>query len=128
MSRGSFGSCLLAILAAAAGGIATAAPSSPGAEEMLRSVRPILDRSLDASGIGAGAEREAWAERFRERVLSLALQARGSRSDFRAARRLDRLLHDSLLRKYRFDADSLTDPLQRGEFNCVSAALVEGIA
>jgi hypothetical protein len=120
--------CLLTALLAAAWGAAVASAPIPAGDEAMQAAQPLLDRALDASGVPEGEARDALTARFVERVLPLARTARESRSDLGAARRLHRLLHKSLFQKFSFDVPGIPELLERGEFNCVTAALAEGIA
>jgi hypothetical protein len=45
----------------------------------------------------------------------------------RRARRVHRYLHDHVFAQYRDDADGVDDVLARGDFNCVSSTLLEGL-
>src|SRR5690348_3446965 len=120
MARWLLRGCFVAVVAAALGNAAWAAERPVPGPETLRPVRPLLDLTLDASGIPDGPEREAWVGRFAKRVVPLVQEAAEARSERRQATRLHRLLHARLFLKYRFDADEISNLLDRGEFNCVS--------
>src|SRR5262249_61085025 len=61
-------------------------------------------------------------------LVPLAEKAARARSSYRASKALHRLLHERLFRRFSFDAPGMADLLDRGEFNCVTATLTEGIA
>jgi hypothetical protein len=60
-------------------------------------------------------------------VVEVAERVGNVRSPERRARRLHRVLHDRVFARYQDDADGIDDVIGRGEFNCVSATLVEGL-
>src|SRR5262249_7266046 len=61
-------------------------------------------------------------------LVPLAEKAARARSSYRASKALHRLLHERLFRRFSFDAPGMADLLDRGEVNCVTATLTEGIA
>jgi hypothetical protein len=107
------------LLALAFHGMATAQPD-------LDAIHPILRSIFDASGLNEG-ERRAFEIRFDALARDVAARIGNVRSPERRARRLHRVLHDRVFVRYRDDADGIDDVIARGEFNCVSSTLVEGL-
>lgn len=89
-------------------------------------VHTILKSVFDASGV---TERESRTLTARFDALAVEASARFAavRSPERRARRLHRFLHDRAFLHYRDDADGIDDVLARGDFNCVSSTLLEGL-
>lgn len=86
----------------------------------------ILANVLRASGV-TEHESGVLTSRFDALAKETALRFGTIRSPERRARRLHRYLHDRVFVHYRDDADGVDDVLARGEFNCVSSTLVEGL-
>src|SRR5215831_10807009 len=113
-------------VAASAAGARAASTGRPAFRLDIGSVDAYLDDAFDASALNG-------VRRDNERTLFLALAERaaesvgGASSPERRARRLHAYLHRQVFRRYRDDADGLPAVLERGEFNCVSATLVEGL-
>lgn len=97
-----------------------------GAAPDLDAIRPTLNEVLGASGLDE-AERRAYETRFEALAQEIAGRVGNVRGKERRARRLHHALHDRIFAHYRDDADGLRDVLDHGEFNCVSATLVEGL-
>ncbi len=100
-------------------GIAGAQPNVDETHRILRSV-------FDATGLDA-REQRFFEARFDALARRVAASAGESGSPERRARRLHRYLHEHVLAGYRDDADGLDDVLGRGEFNCVSSTILEGL-
>jgi hypothetical protein len=81
---------------------------------------------FDASGLDE-AERRIFETRFDALAREVAARVGNVRSPERRARRLHRVLHDRVFVRYQEDADGIDDVLGRGDFNCVSSTLVEGL-
>lgn len=96
------------------------------AQARLDDVHPILKSAFDASGV---TERESRALTSRFDALAQEASDRfgAVRSPERRARRLHKYLHDRVFLQYRDDADGVDDVLARGDFNCVSSTLLEGL-
>jgi hypothetical protein len=81
---------------------------------------------LAASGLDEGRQ-EFFTARFDDLARRAAAAVGGVRSPERRARKLHRMLHREVFVRYHDDADGLDDVLGRGEFNCVSSTLLEGL-
>lgn len=81
---------------------------------------------LEASGIDE-AERQVVEGRFDALATEVAARVGTVRSPERRARRLHRVLHDRVFVRYQEYADGIDDVIGRGDFNCVSSTLVEGL-
>jgi hypothetical protein len=106
--------------------LATTCFAEPSVQPDLHAVHPILSSVLDATSAGA-TERRAVEARFDALARDLAARVGAVRSPQRRARRLHLFLHDRVFLRYEDDADGVEDVLARGNFNCVSATLVEGM-
>lgn len=94
----------------------------------IESVRPLLALNLRASGIDDPVELQKYENAFVARLSEPLARIGRSRSEYRRARRLHDMLHAKFLRRYSATADGLDAVLDRGEYNCVSASLLYGIA
>jgi hypothetical protein len=92
----------------------------------LDDVHPILKSMFDASGVTLGESRTLTA-RFDALADEAAERFGTVRSPARRARGLHKFLHDRVFLQYRDDADGVDDVLARGDFNCVSSTLLEGL-
>ena len=92
----------------------------------LEAIHPILRSVLEASGLDE-AERRVVEARFDALATDVASRVGEVRSPERRARRLHRVLHDRVLVRYQEYADGIDDVIARGDFNCVSSTLVEGL-
>jgi hypothetical protein len=90
-------------------------------------VHPILDEALLASGVSDPVARAQATDGFDTLAQSLAAAIGDHATPEKRARRLHKLLHAHTLKLYRAEADSPAVVLTRGEYNCVSASLVEGL-
>ncbi len=97
-----------------------------GAQSNLEGTRPILKSILEASDLNEG-ERRILEARFDTLAQDVAGRFGAIRSPERRARRLHRWLHERVFEHYRADADGIDDAIVRGDFNCVSSVLVEGL-
>jgi hypothetical protein len=88
-------------------------------------LQPLLDDALDASEVN-GVQRDNARVEFEALAREVTARFGGVRSPERRARRLHDYLHAHVFRLYRDDADGIPAVLERGEFNCVSATVVEG--
>lgn len=86
-----------------------------------------LPSALRASGVEAPAETARLSARFESIVSDIERRTASRPTDLKRAARAHRLLHERVFRRYRVDADGIDGLLDRGEFNCVSAALFEGL-
>ncbi len=100
--------------------IAASPPPVPG------SVASVLTSVLDASGVRDGSDRVRIVRTFAGVVGELR-PLEEIRSPYRRARRMHELLHEKTFRHYDAGADTIQAVLDRGEYNCVSAVLVEGM-
>lgn len=112
------------VLGAAVQGKAAASPPATSAD--LAAIRPIVDDALDASQL-TGASRDVVRDRFDALAAEVTRRFGRYRSEARRGRRLHDYLHAHVFRLYRQEADGLDAVLERGEFNCVSAAVLEGL-
>ena len=106
--------------------LAVVCPGVASAEPDLQAVHPTLRSVFDASGLDEG-ERQFFESRFDALTVEVAARVGNVRSPERRARRLHRALHDRVFVRYQDDADGIDDVIGRGEFNCVSSTLVEGL-
>lgn len=90
-------------------------------------IRPVLDEALEASGVGEPVERAAFAARFDALAEALAQKIGPGTSPAHKAKKLHRLLHREIFRQYRSEADGLPAVLDHGEYNCVSASMIEAL-
>ena len=90
-------------------------------------VNPIFDESLRATGMLDTDQREKATQRFDDLARQLARTVGSTSSPERRAERLHRRLHASTFKLYRAEADSPLGVLTTGDYNCVSASLVEGL-
>lgn len=116
-----------AVALAAAATVPVAARPKPEPLPDLDVVRPVLVESLDAAGISDASARDAAIARFDVLAARLANKIGTHGSAEHRARRLHTLLHRWTFRLYREDADALPEVLDRGDYNCVSASLLEGM-
>jgi hypothetical protein len=115
---------LLGLVASLIAQAASARAPRPSLE--LNAVEATLDESLEASGLN-----DVQQDRARNEFFAVAKDAYAAvgpvRSPERRARRLHAYLHREVFRLYRDDADGLPAVLDRGDYNCVSATLLEGM-
>jgi hypothetical protein len=88
----------------------------------------LLDAVLQASGIDDPARRESYRKTFEAKLNELAPRMGRKGSPYHRARKLHDELHANLLLHYAATADGIDAILDRGEYNCVSATLLYGIA
>src|SRR5262245_10905241 len=90
-------------------------------------VNPIFDESLRATGLLDTDQRAKATQRFDDLARRLASAIGTSGNPARRARRLHERLHATTFKLYRAEADSPLTVLTSGDYNCVSASLVEGL-
>ncbi|HEX4826562.1 MAG TPA: hypothetical protein VFV19_19860 [Candidatus Polarisedimenticolaceae bacterium] len=90
-------------------------------------INPIFDESLRATGLLDTHQRADAIDRFDDLARRLASSVGTSGSLERRAKRLHERLHSDTFKLYRIEADSPLTVLTTGEYNCVSASLVEGL-
>jgi hypothetical protein len=88
----------------------------------------LLDQVLQASGIDDPERREDYRRTFETKLVELGRHLGRNRSPYHRARRLHDALHETLLTRYAATADGIDAILDRGDYNCVSATLLYGIA
>jgi hypothetical protein len=107
-----------------AGPVEGALPDTAG----VRSARELFRETLRASGITGEAETALYESLFEDFVAKLSDKAGRSRSSYRRGLKMHRFLQKTLLRRYNATADGIHRIFDKGEFNCVSATLLYGIA
>ena len=88
----------------------------------------LLDEVLQASGVDDPARREGYRVVFEKKLEEVGRRVSRKGSAYHRARRLHDELHEKLLLRYAPTADGIDAILDRGEYNCVSATLLYGIA
>src|SRR5262245_41864026 len=90
-------------------------------------VNPIFDESLRATGLLDTQQRAEATGRFDDLARRLARSVGTGGSPSRRAKRLHQQLHATTFKLYRAAADTPPTVLATGQYNCVSASLVEGL-
>lgn len=92
------------------------------------SVRSLLEQNLRASGVETPEDLARYERAFEEKLGDIIARVGRTHSEYRRARKLHEALHQEILLRYKATADGLDAVLDRGEYNCVSASLLYGIA